>query len=92
MPIALIEAQLAGLPVIATDVGSNAEVVADGETGLVCKKQVADLVAAVMKLASDEVLRERMSLAASVRAAEEFSVEAMLVAQEGIYEGLASTN
>jgi len=43
MPVALIEAQLAGVPVIATDVGSNAEVIKDGSTGIVCSTNSNEL-------------------------------------------------
>lgn len=88
MPIALIEAQLAGLPVIATDVGSSAEVIIDGVTGLVCRKSVTDLVAGVEKLANDATLRASMSVAARDRARTVFSVKSMLEAQEGLYRQL----
>ena len=88
MPIALIEAQLAGIPVIATDVGSNAEVIADGLSGLVCEKSVTALVSACEKLATDAGLRDSMSAAAKARAHEEFSVSGMLEAQEAIYRSL----
>jgi glycosyltransferase involved in cell wall biosynthesis len=38
MPVALIEAQLAGKPVVATDVGSVSEVILNHETGIVTNK------------------------------------------------------
>ena len=52
MPVALIEAQLAGLPVIATDVGSNSEVIQDKVTGLISSKGVDALVGAVNRFTS----------------------------------------
>jgi glycosyltransferase involved in cell wall biosynthesis len=69
MPGVLIEAALAGLPVVATDVPGAREVVADGETGLVVP--VGDeraLRAATARLAGDPALRARMGAAARARA------------------------
>jgi glycosyltransferase involved in cell wall biosynthesis len=37
MPLSLIEAQMAGVPVVSTDVGSVAEIVIDGKTGKLAK-------------------------------------------------------
>jgi len=89
MPIALIEAQLAGVPVIATNVGSNAEVISDGVTGIVTSKDVAKLVAAVRALATDEELRSSMSVAAAHRAEREFSLAAMIESHHKVYLGLS---
>jgi glycosyltransferase involved in cell wall biosynthesis len=47
MPIALIEAQHAGVPVVATNVGSNNEVVKDGVTGFITENNVNALTSAV---------------------------------------------
>ena len=80
MPIALIEAQLAGLPVIATDVGSNAEVIENGITGIVTSRNIADLVSAVQKLINDTSLRTSMGRMAQTRAHEEFGIEKMVQA------------
>jgi glycosyltransferase involved in cell wall biosynthesis len=40
MPLSLIEAQMAGVPVVSTDVGSVAEIVIDGKTGKLAKDLV----------------------------------------------------
>ena len=80
MPIALIEAQLAGLPVIATDVGSNAEVIENGITGIVTSRNIADLVSAVQKLINDTSLRTSMGRMAQTRAHKEFGIEKMVQA------------
>lgn len=50
MPIALIEAQLAGKPVVATDAGSVSEVVINNETGFVTGKKKEELVVALKQL------------------------------------------
>jgi glycosyltransferase involved in cell wall biosynthesis len=90
MPIALIEAQLAGIPVIATDVGSNAEVIEDGVTGFVCQKDRDQLVAAVQKLAEDSGRRQKMGAAASERALQRFSPALMIENHASAYVALFS--
>jgi glycosyltransferase involved in cell wall biosynthesis len=88
MPIALIEAQLAGIPVVATDVGSNSEVIADGQTGFVVGKSAGEIADAIMKLSSDPDLRRAMGLAASDRARILFSKERMIEAHAELYMAL----
>ena len=88
MPIALIEAQLAGIPVIATDVGSNSEVIEDGVTGLVVPKNLDSVVLAISKLASDSPLRASMGAAAGVRARAEFGMDRMISTHQVIYSEL----
>jgi glycosyltransferase involved in cell wall biosynthesis len=88
MPIALIEAQLAGIPVVATDVGSNSEVIATDVTGYVVGKDAAAIASAISILAGDESLRARMGAAARERALRIFSPEAMISAHSQVYRFL----
>lgn len=70
-PHTIVEALAAGTPVIATDVGGVAEVVRDGENGLLVPSgSGAALAEAVRRYFADETLRERLRSAAaeSVRA------------------------
>jgi glycosyltransferase involved in cell wall biosynthesis len=78
-PMAILEAMAAGLPVIATAVGSVPEIVSEGETGrLVAPGQPDALAAVLAELAGDRELRARMG-AAGVRAhRERFDSEAMV--------------
>jgi len=78
MPIALIEAQLAGIPVIATDVGSNAEVIADQITGFVTAKNAKALVESIQTLIENSALMKKMGTAAKQRSEEEFSLKKMI--------------
>ncbi len=78
MPVALIEAQLSGLPVVAIDVGSVCEVVEDGSTGYVVKEFGEEYVAKLRLLISDQFLRESMGKAARERAEKEFSPSQMI--------------
>jgi len=88
MPIALIEAQLAGVPVVCTDVGSNSEVIESGATGIVVSKNVDSLVAALTSLIESSQLRSSYGKAAAERAAVEFGVPAMLEQHATLYKGL----
>jgi glycosyltransferase involved in cell wall biosynthesis len=85
MPISLIEAQLAGVPVIATNVGSTDEVVENGVTGILSTKDALGLVSAVRKLTSDVALFESMKNASKERARKEFTPLKMLTSHRKIY-------
>jgi len=88
MPIALIEAQLAGVPVVATDVGSNSEVVESGVTGVITSQSAQELAAAVSSLVQGPELRKSMGTAAIARAMSEFGMEQMISAHKSAYERL----
>lgn len=61
MPFTVMEAQAAGLPVVASDVGDVRDMVLDGETGLIVPpRDDAALTSALGKLLGDESVRLRM--------------------------------
>jgi glycosyltransferase involved in cell wall biosynthesis len=72
MPVALIEAQLAGIPVVALDVGSVSEVVADGESGYVVSTWGEQFFDRLGKLINSSKLRTEFGDCAHFRAREEF--------------------
>ena len=77
--LAVIEAQAAGVPVVATPVGGIRETVVDGETGLlVPTRNPAALAAAVRRLLEDRPAAEAMAAEAKRRVRERFSVERMV--------------
>jgi glycosyltransferase involved in cell wall biosynthesis len=88
MPVALIEAQLAGKPVVATDVGSVSEVIANHETGLVTNKNPNSIAAAVNTLILDVQKHTTMSALAASRAQVLFSVDRMINAHIGLYKSI----
>ena len=90
MPVALIEAQRAGIPVIATDVGSNSEVIENGVTGIVTTKDLEMLVSAVQRLAGNASMRAAMGDAARTRALKEFNMENMINAHIDAYAKIMS--
>ncbi len=86
IPLTVIEAMAAGLPVVATDVGGVAEVVRDGETGLLAPAgDDAALAGHVLRLAADPATRDHMGRAGRARAFALFSEEKMLAAYDGLY-------
>jgi glycosyltransferase involved in cell wall biosynthesis len=88
-PLAIAEAMLAGLPVVATAVGSVPEAVVDGETGLlVGKDDRAALAAALRKLVDDAALRRRMGQRGRVVAAP-FTAQRMAAAYLALWREVA---
>lgn len=90
MPIALIEAQLEGIPVIATDVGSNSEVISNGTTGLLTHQDVTSLVGAVQRLQEGSELRTSMGSRAKIWAIKTFALSKMIEEHEQNYQMLLS--
>jgi glycosyltransferase involved in cell wall biosynthesis len=68
LPVALIEAMSAGKPIVASDVGGNPELVAHGVNGLIVPVgDSAALAEALLRLARDPDLRQRMGRASRQR-------------------------
>ena len=87
MPTAILEAMCAGLPVVATDVGAVAELVADGETGLlVAAADRAAMASAIVGLRDDPELRRRLGEAGRSRARGCFGLERLAAIHHGAYE------
>jgi len=73
LPIAILEAMAAAVPVVATRVGGVPEVVVDGETGLLVEPEdAAELAEALDRVASDEAFRRRLGQAGATRIVERF--------------------
>lgn len=86
LPLGILEAMVAGLPVVATDVGSVSEAVIDGETGLLVEPgDAAGLAAALRRLLDDPELRKRMGRCGRERVLARFSENAMARAYERLY-------
>jgi glycosyltransferase involved in cell wall biosynthesis len=86
IPLTIIEAMAAGLPVVATAVGGVPEVVVE-ETGLlVPKKSPALLANAIMRLANDPSLRRSLGHAGELRAQKLFSDDQMNNSYANAYE------
>jgi glycosyltransferase involved in cell wall biosynthesis len=85
----LLESMAAGIPVIATRVGGNPEVIEDGVSGLlVPPRDSAALAAAVGCLLEDDGLATRLGQAGMRRVSELFSLERSVRETEHLYQRL----
>ena len=88
-PLSLIQAGLAGLPVVATDVGSVKDVVADEESGLLCAPDATAVAQALARLLDNPPLAQELGANARARANRLFSTAGMVAAHETLYRSLA---
>lgn len=87
--LAAAEALAHGKPVIASRLGGLAEVVADGETGvLVQPGNIAELAEAITRLAADKGLRARLGRAGPARIARDFTAEDYVARFVALYDRL----
>lgn len=90
IPLTVIEAMGASLPVVATRVGGLPEVVTDGETGfLVPSGDAAAIAAALDRLAGDPDLRRRLGASGRVQALARFREEEMMDRYDALFRALA---
>ena len=83
---AIMEAMVSGLPVVATDVGGNSELVIEGETGFLCPLDDTKLLAdKVFSLINNETESKRMGENGKKRMLNEFAVENMIKETENVY-------
>jgi len=90
-PLSLIQAGMAGLPVVTTNVGSVPEVVLDGVTGIVTGLDVQEIADALEKLANDKVLRTKLGAAAQEFTMSNFGVKRLVRDHEELYKKLLSS-
>jgi glycosyltransferase involved in cell wall biosynthesis len=84
--LAVIEAQAAGVPVVATAVGGIKETVVDGETGLLVPPRDQEaLAAAIRRLLADPAQAGRLAGEAKRRAFERYSEERMVAGTLALY-------
>ena len=87
-PLSLIQAGMAGLPVVTTGVGSIPEVVLDGTTGIITSLDVQEIADALKKLVNDSTLRTRMGFAAKEFTLANFGVKRLVHDHEELYKKL----
>ena len=85
IPLTLIQASQAGLPIISTKVGSVHDIVIDGETGLLTEANTQSLIQAVDELISNPSKMTQFGLAGKARAESHFSLRGMIQAHEKLY-------
>lgn len=86
IPLTVIEAMAAGVPVVATDVGGLHEMIDDGEQGLLAPARAPEqLAACIGRIIHDDNLRDSLVEAARRRAQEMFSEQQMVSAYDALY-------
>jgi len=86
LPVSVLEAMAAGLPVVATAVGGVGEAVVDGETGLLVRPADPEaLAAALATIVADPALRRRLGAAGRARAEARFDLEGWRSAHVALY-------
>jgi glycosyltransferase involved in cell wall biosynthesis len=81
------EAMAVGRAVIGSRTGPGPEVIADGETGLLCDPHnPSDIATTAIRLLTDEQLRSKLGAAGRKRAETEFSLETLLPRNEAFYQ------
>ncbi|MFA4941473.1 MAG: glycosyltransferase family 4 protein [Patescibacteria group bacterium] len=82
----IIETMLNGLPIIATRVGGNPELIEDGRNGLLINSQDPDdLTEKIKKLMNNINLQQELSTQARIKAQEEFGLKKMLEETKKLY-------
>ena len=86
-PVAVMEAQLSGLPVVATRHAGIPEVVLEGETGLLVEEGDRDGMAdAIGRLADDPALAAQLGSAGRTRCAAQFTVRHLIEQLMGLIQ------
>jgi glycosyltransferase involved in cell wall biosynthesis len=76
MSIALLEAMAVGLPIVASDIPGNRQVIADGKDGrMVPRRNSAELAEAILSVAASESMKRRLGEAARDTVRRWFSIE-----------------
>jgi glycosyltransferase involved in cell wall biosynthesis len=90
--LVLVEAMATRLPVVATGTSAMAEVVVDGETGLLVPARAVDDVAEALEKLQDPTLRARLGAAGCRRVCDEFTLDKMFQATDELYAVLTPEN
>jgi glycosyltransferase involved in cell wall biosynthesis len=85
--VALVEAAWAGLPIVATDVGGNREIVQDGLTGFLAEPgNLQDLTQKIEKLLSDDHMRRSFGARGRSRAENNWTLDLMRERYQCVYQ------
>jgi glycosyltransferase involved in cell wall biosynthesis len=87
LPISILEAMRAGLPVVATSVNGIPEEIEDGKTGFLVPRQDAKTLAeALLKLIQTPEIRQQMGEAAREKFLLEFTIDRMVNETRNVYQ------
>ena len=89
-PVALIQAQMAGVPVLTTDVGSASEVLKNNQSGFCLEYSVKDFADKIELLAGDLGMKTSFGAIGKAFALDNFSVNRLVSDHAGLYRELIS--
>jgi len=88
----IIEAQAAGVPVVATRVGGVVDIIEDGKTGILVPPKDADAMAsAIVRVLKDKTEMQKMTQDARKNVEEKFNLQRMCEATVKVYEEALNT-
>lgn len=90
-PLSLIQAGMAALPVVTTNVGSVPEVVLNGVTGIITELDVQEIADALEKLANNKALCAQLGSAAKEFTLANFGVQRLVHDHEELYKKLLAS-
>jgi glycosyltransferase involved in cell wall biosynthesis len=85
IPLTLIQASQAGLPIVSTDVGSVSDIVIDGVTGFLTEVTSEGLIQGIARLLENPELRHTFGKAGEQRARDFFSSHSMVEHHQRLY-------
>ena len=88
IPLTLIQAAQAGLPIVATSVGSISDIVINESTGYLTDTTASEMAGAIEKLVRDPQLRQMMGAAGKAHAERYFSLDRMIKDHSDLYQSL----
>jgi len=85
IPLTLIQASQAGLPIVSTNVGSVSDIVLNGESGLLTETNTPSLIKALDELLANPLKMDYFGRTGKLRAKNLFSLKGMIDAHENLY-------
>ena len=92
IPLTLIQASQAGLPIVATNVGSVSDIVIHDKTGILTETNTASLIQAIDELMSNPLKMLELGEAGKQRVKSHFSLKGMIQGHEELYSQVITKN
>jgi len=92
IPISIIEAQMAGVPVVAASAGAISEIVLDGKTGFITSSEVTQLVFWIRRILDSNELKDMMSSESKRNFIDKFHIDRFVIEYLRIYSNIRLVN